>query len=286
LRVTDNYLLSGGTDRELKVWDLTTHKVIHALPGHKDCIWSIVANNNMVYTSSDDRTIKIWDLTSFKCVKTLEYEQSKILALAISDNYLCMGTRGCKVGLWDLNKMELVKELDGHVWEVWQVCAKNGYVLSGSFDHTIKIWDLDTFWCSKTLEGHKGYVHALEVADRYLVSGSGDKTIKVRHKQGIARLQTSHSFRRCGRVRNGIVNKHDTLFRLFFFEFSQHFLQELESFCALEPLLRPFHDAPHLQLCRVQSLRSVGVLCDVGAAESYRCVSNDHEVVLVCLPVF
>ncbi|KAL6052243.1 putative E3 ubiquitin ligase complex SCF subunit sconB [Balamuthia mandrillaris] len=178
LKICDGLLLSSGTDREVKAWDTTTNTLVHSMPGHKDCIWSVAREGDLVMSGSDDRSIKIWDLKTFKCIRTLT-TGSKVLSLAVGHGMLCMGTTDCKVGVWDLRTMSMMKELSGHVWEVWQTEIRSGFIFSGSFDHTIKIWDTDTFRCVKTLEGHKGYIHALHATDECLVSGSGDKTIKL-----------------------------------------------------------------------------------------------------------
>ncbi|PRP81779.1 hypothetical protein PROFUN_10649 [Planoprotostelium fungivorum] len=172
LCVKDEYLLSAGADRAIKVWDIETLECKKVLTGHNDCIWHIVDGGaDMIYTSSDDHTVKGWNMTI-----TLG---QRIVSIAVGCGFICLGSHDdCKIKVYGISG-EYITEFVEHNWEVWQLLISDNYLFSGSFDHTIKVWDLDTFQCVKTLNGHKGYVHALSLSKKTLFSGSGDKTTKI-----------------------------------------------------------------------------------------------------------
>lgn len=108
----ERYLLSGGRDAILKVWDLQKDfELVKALPAHLFTINAIrfSPDNKLIVTASRDKTIKFWDSSNFKLLKVLE---------SIRD--------------------------DGHVNSVNDLMwlSKNR-LISCSDDRTIKIWDVD-----------------------------------------------------------------------------------------------------------------------------------------------
>ncbi len=74
------YLLSGGRDAMLKVWDLNkNYELINQQPAHWFTINSIVFHpkGHWFATGSRDKTIKIWDAQSFKLLKVVETIRDK-----------------------------------------------------------------------------------------------------------------------------------------------------------------------------------------------------------------
>ena len=56
--------LSGGDDKTLKYWDLSSGNCIRTLTGHKDEIRSVTISSDGLYglSGSNDKTIKYWRL--------------------------------------------------------------------------------------------------------------------------------------------------------------------------------------------------------------------------------
>jgi WD40 repeat protein len=70
-----HYLLSGGRDAMLRVWDSENgFELISAQPAHWYTINHIVfaPDGRLFATASRDKTIKIWDATTFKLLKVLD----------------------------------------------------------------------------------------------------------------------------------------------------------------------------------------------------------------------
>lgn len=58
------YLISGGDDAKILVWDLYRREIVKELVGHKDWVnsLSITPDNKFLVSGSTDKIIKIWDL--------------------------------------------------------------------------------------------------------------------------------------------------------------------------------------------------------------------------------
>jgi WD40 repeat protein len=60
------WAISGGREKNLKVWNLSSRKEVFTLAGHDDTVTSVATVGNRVISVSDDNTLKVWDLLSEK----------------------------------------------------------------------------------------------------------------------------------------------------------------------------------------------------------------------------
>jgi WD40 repeat protein len=67
-------LISGSQDQTLKVWDWAKEKALRTIPGHKNCITSLLlVDAKTAVTTSDDLTLCWWDLDSGKELGRLDF---------------------------------------------------------------------------------------------------------------------------------------------------------------------------------------------------------------------
>ncbi|MCP4221511.1 MAG: WD40 repeat domain-containing protein [bacterium] len=107
-----NTVVAGGTDKELKLWDIHSGELNKSLKGETEYIFSasITPNGKRAVTGSI-RSVRLWDLEDFKCVREFKGHDDCVMAVAISP--------------------------DGST------------VLSGSWDKTIRLWNAETGKCEK-----------------------------------------------------------------------------------------------------------------------------------------
>ena len=72
----NEYLISGGRDAQVKVWDMFTYIEIINIPAHLFAVNSIAVHPYLPYfaTASMDKSIKIWSLEDFKLYKTINLD--------------------------------------------------------------------------------------------------------------------------------------------------------------------------------------------------------------------
>ena len=74
LAITPNgeYIVSGGGDKTIKLWDLSSGKCLRTFEGHSGCVNSVVISTDGKYiiSGSRDETVKMWDVSTRKNLKT------------------------------------------------------------------------------------------------------------------------------------------------------------------------------------------------------------------------
>ena len=67
------FLLTGGKDAHLNIWNVENYEVIRSIPAHNWAIYDIVFNPDatLFATASRDKTIKIWDAKSHELLKRI-----------------------------------------------------------------------------------------------------------------------------------------------------------------------------------------------------------------------
>ncbi|KAJ0963968.1 hypothetical protein J5N97_029090 [Dioscorea zingiberensis] len=113
------WVVSGGEDNSLKLWDLTAGKLLHDFKYHEGQIQCIDFHPHefLLATGSADKTVKFWDLETFeligsadlRCHDTVDVGWSRLSDLNIHEGKLlgCSYNQSC-VGVWvvDLSRVE------------------------------------------------------------------------------------------------------------------------------------------------------------------------------------
>src|SRR6266851_1717169 len=139
-------LVSGSWDNTIKVWELSTGKLIRTLTGHADAVWSVAISpdGQTLVSGSIDKTIKVWELSTGKLVRTLTDHAAEVWSVAISPDgqTLVSGSWDKTIKVWELSTGKLMRTLTDHEDEVWSVAiSPDGQTLvSGGQDNTIKVW--------------------------------------------------------------------------------------------------------------------------------------------------
>ncbi|EZG43691.1 pre-mRNA-splicing factor prp46 [Gregarina niphandrodes] len=243
--VSNEWFVSGGNDRLLKVWDLASGALRLTLTGHVHAIRGLKVDSRHPYvvSCSEDHEIKCWDLEQNKVVRNYHGHLNGVYTLALHptlENILVSGGRDKTVRVWDLRTREEVHCLRGHTDTVFSVLAQGvePQVVSGSADKTVRCWDLRTGRCRGVLTHHSKSVRALHAHPRLyaFLSGAADslKVWQGEHATYQRDLSPNHSIINTLAVKDDpdsaiVVAGADNGF-LHFYDFnSGHIFQSLES---------------------------------------------------------
>ncbi|CAG7558862.1 unnamed protein product [Fusarium equiseti] len=183
----DNQLIaSGGRDKTVRVWDITTGLCQHTLEDHDGEINSITFLPDGQNLAAASGTIKIWNIKTESCLRTLVGHSAPVRSVASSPDgfYLGSGSSDRTIKIWCSQTGKCLKTLEGHPENLKSSVAfspDSQHLASASIDNTVRIWDMKTFLCLQTLQGHDGRVTSVAFSSdgRRLASISADGTTKV-----------------------------------------------------------------------------------------------------------
>jgi WD40 repeat protein len=143
------YLLTGGKDGSINVWETATGNYVRTMKGRKMKgvqALAISDNGSFALSGSADKSIRLWEIESGKCIYIIRELQHPVTSLAMSsDTHYAISSYGDTVKIWDLTTGQFIISLEGHRKDVHSVCLSGdgGMALSGSDDKTVKQWILD-----------------------------------------------------------------------------------------------------------------------------------------------
>lgn len=180
LKIDNKTILSGGRDKEIKVWD-TYGKQIHSLKGHQNSILCIEKISNDVFISgSRDRQILVWK--DFKIIEKIEIHSAIILSLShINSNTFASSSGDNTIKISNINGT-LLKTFEEHTNWVWKVIKLDKDVIaSSSEDGTIKIWNCNIEESIKTFYEESSIISlTYNKKTRQLISGNLNGEISIR----------------------------------------------------------------------------------------------------------
>ncbi|MFW9259972.1 protein kinase domain-containing protein [Nostoc sp. CALU 546] len=193
-------LASASDDKNIKLWDLNTKKVLANLSGHSQAVKSVTfsPDGKILATASDDKTIKLWQVETLEEICTLLGHSHAVKSVAFSPDgqILASGSWDKTIKLWDVNTGTEICTITGHQLQVNSVAfSPQGQLLaSASYDRTIRLWQISALAGShkelqnrpcysllSTLSGHAWAVLTVAFSPdgKILATGSDDNTIKL-----------------------------------------------------------------------------------------------------------
>ncbi|KAG8905359.1 SCF ubiquitin ligase complex subunit cdc4 [Tulasnella sp. 403] len=179
-------LVSGATDRTVRIWDLQTGRNTHVFGGHTSTVRCLVIarpvwvdaedgsdrkekwpKHTMIVTGSRDNTLRVWRLPGPN-----------------DPEYRCFGAQMTEGDPSDEDTNENpyhVMALRGHDNAVRALAVHGRTIVSGSYDTTVRVWDLVTGECKYTLIGHSQKVYSVVIDHmrKQTCSGSMDGTVRI-----------------------------------------------------------------------------------------------------------
>lgn len=166
------YLLSGGADKKIIIFDLTDKKIQHALTEFGGAVWAIKLSANAHYLAAGDAnaTIKVWNFPTLDLFKTFSGHSKRISHLNFlnTESALISSSNDTTIRIWSLteDKNEIV--LTGHTDWVKQfiLSPNNKYLYSIAENFKILTWYLPKFDSSCRIKLHNESINTLCVLEK------------------------------------------------------------------------------------------------------------------------
>ncbi|KAJ7578466.1 WD40-repeat-containing domain protein [Mycena floridula] len=224
---SNNRIISASDDHSIHVYCPLSGELLRSLDGHEGGVWALAARHDTLVSGSTDRTVRIWDLETGRCSHVFGGHTSTVRCLAIvkpewvdvehddgsiskekwpKRPLIVTGSRDHSLRVWtlpraseaeyrcfgaeegELDPAEDAEEnpyhrlhLEGHDHAVRALAARGRTLVSGSYDCTVRIWDIITGACKWVLLGHtqKVYSVVLDPVRNQACSGSMDGTVRI-----------------------------------------------------------------------------------------------------------
>lgn len=180
LAIWGDILISGGCDRDVRVWNLRTGECLHRLVGHSSTVRCIeMVNATTAISGSRDGTLRIWDIVTGECNAFLLGHRSSVRCISVDGDICVSGSYDFTAKVWRISTGELIHTLNGHYSQIYAVCIYGNRIATGSLDASIRIWDVETGTSVAVFQGHSSLVGILQIKGATLVSGASDGSIRV-----------------------------------------------------------------------------------------------------------
>ena len=173
-------LVSGGCDRDVRVWDLQSGQAVHMLRGHTSTVRCLkMSGPNIAISGSRDTTLRIWDIKKGVCRHVLVGHQASVRCLEICGDLVVSGSYDTTARIWSISEGRCLRTLQGHFSQIYAVAFDGRRVATGSLDTSVRVWDPRDGRCLAQLQGHTSLVGQLQLRNDTLVTGGSDGSVRV-----------------------------------------------------------------------------------------------------------
>ena len=148
LNYSPQFLISGGADKQLLIWEFNNENAPIAkrpLAGHTNSIFTIdKLPDGKIISGSCDHTLRMWNVQERKCEFVFNGHEGFIWkVLALNDGKVISVGSDMTLRVWDVYEKKCLSVVLAHSADVTcLVLIKDGKVITGSADGAMKVWGL------------------------------------------------------------------------------------------------------------------------------------------------
>ncbi|KAF2803537.1 WD40 repeat-like protein [Mytilinidion resinicola] len=173
-------LVSGGCDRDVRVWNLNSGSSVHVLRGHTSTVRCLkMSDADTAISGSRDTTLRIWDLKKGICKHVLVGHQASVRCLDIHGDLVVSGSYDTTARIWSISEGRCLRTLTGHFSQIYAIAFDGKKIATGSLDTSVRIWDPVDGRNLAVLQGHTSLVGQLQMREDVLVTGGSDGSVRV-----------------------------------------------------------------------------------------------------------
>jgi len=194
LHALDDVLLSGSSDKTVKVWNLreTPYTNLATLRGHHEAVLSLTVKERTVFSGSADKSIFVWNLDDYEQTASFVAHTDPVCSLTYFDNHLYSSSNKC-FKVWDIQRLDLIHETPTDNRNGWlRVLMQKDRCIYAGCRHVIKVFDVVTNQISFEFElPTNDSIYSLAHTETLLFAGSFSGTIYVWDIRENRRLETN-----------------------------------------------------------------------------------------------
>ncbi|KAI1334168.1 WD40-repeat-containing domain protein [Xylariaceae sp. FL0016] len=176
----EDVLVSGGCDRDVRVWDMTNGQCLHTLRGHTSTVRCLkMSDENTAISGSRDTTLRVWDIRQGVCRNVLVGHQASVRCLEIKGDIVVSGSYDATAKIWSISEGRCLHTLSGHFSQIYAIAFDGQRVVTGSLDTSVRVWDANSGEPIAVLQGHTSLVGQLQLRGNTLVTGGSDGSVRV-----------------------------------------------------------------------------------------------------------
>ncbi|EKD18840.1 uncharacterized protein L3040_004107 [Drepanopeziza brunnea f. sp. 'multigermtubi'] len=176
----DDILVSGGCDRDVRVWNMATGESVHTLRGHTSTVRCLkMSDSTTAISGSRDTTLRVWDIKTGLCKNVLVGHQASVRCLEIKGDIVVSGSYDTTARVWSISEGRCLRTLSGHFSQIYAIAFDGTRIATGSLDTSVRIWDPSNGSCQAILQGHTSLVGQLQMRGNTLVTGGSDGSVRV-----------------------------------------------------------------------------------------------------------
>ncbi|KAF0717685.1 Aste57867_2155 [Aphanomyces stellatus] len=179
-------VVTGGNDRDAKIFDITSGKIEATLHGHSKKVQKVLFHPtaDVIFTGSADKTVKLWTAPKYQVAHTLTGHDGAVTGLSVhpTGSYLGTSSDDATWAIHDIGTGTLLKQVatDAKAAHNFHFHPDGAIFGTAHADRTVRIWDVATASNVATFEGHTGEVNSLWFSENgyHLVTGGADGVVK------------------------------------------------------------------------------------------------------------
>jgi WD40 repeat protein len=178
-------LITGGSDKSVRVWEATSGKQLRTFQGHMTAVTAVAARGDgkQLASASEDGAIRIWDLNSEDEHKAMTEATDSLWAVAFSPDGKRVAAAGSdrSIRVYNPETGKIEATLTGAKSPVTSLAffPDSNRLAAAGGDQVLVVWDVGKQKAIKELPGHESAILSVAVADDgKLLSASADKTVR------------------------------------------------------------------------------------------------------------
>jgi WD40 repeat protein len=140
-------IVSGSSDRTVKIWDSQTGQCLKTLYGHNRPVLSVTfsPNGKTIASCGGHSIIKLWNIETGECFQTIREKASYTIKFNSNGLILASGHTSGIVKLWGTNNGQCIQTLGKFGKPIVSIAFSHDgqFIAYGSYDGTVTVWDIN-----------------------------------------------------------------------------------------------------------------------------------------------